>query len=160
MGDENMYNLYFKLNNEYDQKIYMRSMKYMTALDAYGNECVEIYDPEKFISVEKYFNQAEYVGRYLVNNEEQAITLLYDSKLLGIGYDERKDEYELLSRSTMDRYHQSFNYHLAEESKAGDKNPRVIVRSLLQEQLKKTNEKHSSFDREIDYNVKKLERVK
>ena len=154
-----MYNLYFKLN---DNNIYMRSMQYMTAINRDGKEVVEFYNPELFIFVEEYFKQAEYIGRissYDITNEH--FILLYDSNMLGIGYNIDTDVYEIIPHEVMELYRSSYNYIWDYENQNVSIEPTEIVRTMLKKRREVfVNKINGRTSEELEYEIKKLERIK
>ena len=153
-----MFNLYFKLSDDFEQKIYMRSMKYMTTLDTMGNEYVEIYDPKKFISLEEYFEKAKFIGRYLTDYDENKLVLLYDSNILGIGYNLENEEYEIIPAAIMMQYHNTYCFDLGDKADKIETEPTKVISNILKNRLKKSNN-YNHVNLAMEENVKRLSKV-
>ena len=103
-----MNNLYFKKtmdDSSASNLVYMKTMCYMTSIDEKGKEIVEMYDEDKFISVNEYFNKATLINKFasrvkpvkigkiddisFINEDKYSYNyiLIYANKDLGIGYD-------------------------------------------------------------------------
>ena len=127
-----MFNLYFKLSDNFDQKIYMRSMKYMTALDENGNEYVEIYKPETFVSVEEFFKEATYIGQTVVDKSGKQYAILYRTNQLLINYNIDSKEYEVLNTKLLNGNLSISDLKISDNI---EKNPFTIIRAMLNVQL-------------------------
>ena len=129
-----------KLSDNFDQKIYMRSMKYMTALDENGNEYVEIYKPETFVSVEEFFKKATYIGQTVVDKSGKQYAILYRTNQLLINYNIDSKEYEVLNTKLLNGNLSISDLKISDNI---EKNPFTIIRAMLNVQL----------EHEKDYNM-------
>lgn len=125
-----MINLYFKLSDNSDKKVYMRTMKYMTTLDENGNEHVEIYQPEKFISTDDYFKKAKLIARQAHDKVGNVYNLVYGLNNLYINYSVTDNTFELVNGENKDM--------AISASKILDNietTPVLIVKNMLNNQL-------------------------
>lgn len=166
-----MYNLYFKLSDS--EKIYMRSMQYMTTLDSKGNEYVEFYHEEKFISVNEFFKNADYIGKYaqrvkpvqcgeysdISYTDEDNFVMLYATNKFGIGYDIDTNSYDFITEKYM-RDYKTNGWQFGKECTPCVTKPEEIVRTVLKETLDSAYSKNNKVNKEMAYNYNKLERMK
>lgn len=151
-----MYSLYFKKENNknygYTDLVYTRTMRYVTAIDGKGNEIVEFYDVDKFISVIDYFNEAKFVNQVakltkpvenfrcdILEQITDNFVMVYISKDLGIGYNEETGIYQIVPTKYLKGYDKG-NWELG-ETKSDKISPEMIVRGLLTQQGMEENKK-------------------
>lgn len=156
-----MYNLYFKkelVDNEVNADlIFVRTMKYVTALNEHKKEVVEFYDPERFIPAADYFKKAQLVGQYaeravpttcgnledvsyMNEGNTNNFVLIYITDELGIGYDIESESYEIIPTTYCKDYKQG-GWKLNGVCDVVNTMPEIIAKKLLLQQSVKENNK-------------------
>ncbi len=154
-----MNNLYFKKtmdDSSASNLVYMKTMCYMTSIDEKGKEIVEMYDEDKFISVNEYFNKATLINKFasrvkpvkigkiddisFINEDKYSYNyiLIYANKDLGIGYDLETESYEVIPTIYICDYNCG-GWKLGAEVSTLQTDKKFVIRNILGQMISNQN---------------------